>query len=220
MVFVVERYLPGLCRSELLHGLLSLEELRGDGEGVRYLGSTIVLGDEACYCRFEGPSEAAVAEVNRGAGLAYDRIVPVVTVKAERRRSMNVSGAAIPATVQISRSRLLVLIVAVAAVAAVATWVVSTSVVGTSDSSARTTLPSQAAVHHVVGSANGESVITSLTPAALQAGALGGYALPSVEREPTLQSVLASMSPATRRYTKRIMSLTVAQLDAGAAGSP
>ena len=54
---------------------------------VRYLGSTIVSGDEACFCEFDGPSAAAVAEVNRRAGLPFDRIVPAVTVnpKGEER---------------------------------------------------------------------------------------------------------------------------------------
>ena len=83
MVYVVERYLPGLSRSDLLHGLSRLERaigLRGENSAVRYLGSTIVLGDEACFCQFEGPSEAAVAEANRRAGLSFDRIVPAVTV--------------------------------------------------------------------------------------------------------------------------------------------
>jgi len=90
MVIVVERYLPGLARSDLLHELATLErsqKLRDGARVVRYLGSTIVLGDEACYCRFEGPSEAAVAEANRRAGLPFDRIVPAVTVtpKGEQR---------------------------------------------------------------------------------------------------------------------------------------
>lgn len=76
MVYVVERYLPGLSRSDLLHGLSRLEQ---ESE-VRYLGSTIVLRDEACFCHFEGPSEAAVAEANRRAGLSFHRIVPVVNV--------------------------------------------------------------------------------------------------------------------------------------------
>ena len=76
MVYVVERYLPGLTRSDLLQGLSRL----GRGSEVRYLGSTIVLGDEACFCQFEGPSEAAVAEANRKAGVPFDRIVPAVTV--------------------------------------------------------------------------------------------------------------------------------------------
>ena len=77
MVYVVERYLPGLSRSDLLQGLSRLER---DLE-VRYLGTTIVLRDEACFCQFEAPSEAAVAEVNRKAGLTFDRIVPAVSVK-------------------------------------------------------------------------------------------------------------------------------------------
>ena len=84
MVYVVERYLPGLSRSDLLHGLSRLEqgeESCVEGSAVRYLGSTIVLGDEACFCQFEGPSEAAVAEANRKAGLSFDRIVPAVTVR-------------------------------------------------------------------------------------------------------------------------------------------
>jgi Protein of unknown function (DUF4242) len=76
MVYVVERYLPGLSRSDLLHGLSRLER----EPGVRYLGSTIVLRDEACFCQFEASSEAAVAEANRRAGLSFDRIVPAVTV--------------------------------------------------------------------------------------------------------------------------------------------
>jgi hypothetical protein len=76
MVYVVERYLPGLSRSELLHGLARLEQ----DEDVRYLGSTIVLRDEACFCQFEALSEAAVAEANRRAGLSFDRIVPAVNV--------------------------------------------------------------------------------------------------------------------------------------------
>jgi hypothetical protein len=83
MVFVVERYLPGLSRSNLLRGLSELEramEVPGETRAVRYLGSTIVLEDEACYCRFEGPTEAAVAEANRKAGLSFDRIVPALTV--------------------------------------------------------------------------------------------------------------------------------------------
>ena len=85
MVYVVERYLPGLSRSGLLRGLSRLEQMmeaeQGDEPAVRYLGSTIVLGDEACFCEFEGPSEAAVAEANRRAGLSFDRIVPAVTVR-------------------------------------------------------------------------------------------------------------------------------------------
>ena len=65
------------------------------------------------------------------------------------------------------------------------------------------------------------ATIMALTPARFAAGALGtGYALPSRQSGPTVASVVASMSPQTRRYTKAVMSLTFAQLAAGAAGSP
>ena len=96
MVYVVERYLPGLSRANLLPRLSRLkpviEELRGQGSVVRYLGSTIVLGDEACFCEFASPSETAVAVANRRAGLPFDRIVPALLVQPNYRSAeMSVS---------------------------------------------------------------------------------------------------------------------------------
>ena len=124
MVYVVERYLPGLHRSDLLRGLLRLEQ--GSEEGnrgakVRYLGSTIVLRDEACFCQFEGPSSDAVAEVNRQAGLPFDRIVAAVTVNP-KGAEMSISPS-IPATVEIKRGRFISLVAAVAVAAAAVTWI-------------------------------------------------------------------------------------------------
>jgi hypothetical protein len=85
MVYVVERYLPGLRHSNLLRTLPELErateELRAEGSAVRYLGSTVVLEDEACFCHFDAPSAAFVVEANRRAGLAFDRIVPALAVR-------------------------------------------------------------------------------------------------------------------------------------------
>ena len=86
MVYVVERYLPGLDQRQLV-GLLGklgkvTDDLRREGTRVRYLGSTIVPGDEACFCQFEGDSEAAVAEANERAGVPFARIVAAITVSA------------------------------------------------------------------------------------------------------------------------------------------
>ena len=81
MVYVVERYLPGVSRAELERGLERLEHVTR-GTPVRYLGSTIVPDDEACFCQFEGPSEEAVAEANRRADVPFDRIVLAVAVSA------------------------------------------------------------------------------------------------------------------------------------------
>jgi len=125
MVYVVERYLPGLHRTELLRGLLRLEQESGEtkrGAEVRYLGSTIVLRDEACFCRFEAPSSDAVAEVNRQAGVPFNRIVAAVTVNP-KGAEMSVYPS-IPATVEIKRGRFVGLVAVVALLAAVVTWIV------------------------------------------------------------------------------------------------
>jgi hypothetical protein len=84
VIFLVERYLPGMDGGELERALERLKkatvELQTGGVEVRYLGSTIVPEDEACFCQFEGPSEELVAEVNRKAGIRFDRIVTAVAV--------------------------------------------------------------------------------------------------------------------------------------------
>ncbi len=146
MVYVVERYLPGLCRADLLPGLSRLtpaiEELRKEGSEVRYLSSTIVLEDEACFCEFEGSSEA-VAEANRRAGLLFDRIVPAVLVQSnERSNAMSVSTS-IPGTSRLGRSRPFVWIAAVAVVVAVAAWAVASYVVVSPGRSARQSVATQ-----------------------------------------------------------------------------
>ena len=90
MAYIVERYLPGLDREELLRSLERLKrvtaELGDEGTQVRYLDSKIVAEDEACYCTFEAVSEAAVAEANRRAGLAFDRIVAAVAVEPRQQK--------------------------------------------------------------------------------------------------------------------------------------
>lgn len=77
--FVVERYLPGVSVDEVRCALRRLPDAAA-GTPVRYLGSTILAEDEACLCHFEGPSSAAVAEVNGRAGVVVDRIVLAVSV--------------------------------------------------------------------------------------------------------------------------------------------
>jgi Nickel responsive protein SCO4226-like len=88
MIYVVERYLAGLERGELLNGLRRLQQSTEqpvhDMAPVQYLGSTIVIGDDACYCQFEAPSPATVIDVNRRVGLPVDRIVPAVIVTPTR----------------------------------------------------------------------------------------------------------------------------------------
>lgn len=221
MVYVVERYLPGLSRSDFLLRLSELERategLRAKSAGVRYLGSTIVLKDEACYCQFEAPGKADVAEANRLAGLSFDRIVPALTVQPERRSAMSASTT-IPATVQIRRSRLVGLIALAAALAAAITWVVLAFAFDGGTSKAVSSV--EPGVSRSQPSSM-QQAIMSLTPAQAAAGALDiGYQLSSAHHGPTVAAVLASMDPQTRRYTKAVMNLTYAQLAVGAAGHP
>jgi hypothetical protein len=126
------------------------------------------------------------------------------------------ASTSIPVTIEIRRSRLAALIVLVAAIAAVVTWAIATFAFDNGSSTARSSsLPRVAVAARIP---RGPSIM-SLTPADLAANALGtGYQLPTVHHGPTVASVLASMSPETRRYTKAIMNLTFAQLAAGAAG--
>ena len=91
MVFIVERYIPGLDRERLARLLEALEpataELRREGTSVRYLGSTIVPEDEACFCQFEAESQAAVDDANRRAHVPYDRIVAAFAIRDQDNRS-------------------------------------------------------------------------------------------------------------------------------------
>ena len=191
MVFVVERYLPGLSRSDLLRGLSRLEQAVAAEHGdVRYLGSTIVLEDEACFCQFEGPSEAAVAEANRLAGLAFDRIVPAVTVTPSERRSPMQISTPMPTRVQLGRTRLFGLIAAVAAVVAIASWAIVAYAVGSGSSTGMT----QAERQHVAS-------ITSLTPAQLRAAF--GTSSPEAEYVQGMTSVAKFMWPIPDRGLSR-----------------
>ena len=87
MLYLVERYLPGIRSSDLervLDGLsATTRQMRNEGMPIRYRGSTIVPDDESCFCQFDGPSEATVAEANRRAGIAFARILPVIAVAPE-----------------------------------------------------------------------------------------------------------------------------------------
>ena len=131
---------------------------------------------------------------------------------------MSIASTA-PSTVQVRRSRLLWLIVGVAAATAAITWAATTVATGGGHHAAAPSAP----VRTPFTPSRTPKVpsIFDLTPARLAAGALGtGYQLPVKHTGPTVESVLASMSPQTRRWTKAVMALTFAQLAAGAAGSP
>jgi hypothetical protein len=129
---------------------------------------------------------------------------------------MNVTISA-PATVQLKRRRRFGLIVALAALAVGVACALVFAVDSNTTKTQKSSTPRAAALQDVQGA----PWLMSLTPARLAAGALGtGYALPAAPIRPSMATVLSSMSPETRRYTKAVMALTFRQLAAGAAGHP
>ena len=235
MVYVVERYLPGLSRAELLPRLagleLVIEELREEGLAVRYLGSTIVLQDEACFCQFEASSVTVVTEANRRADLPFDRIVPAVLVQPTLRSGEMSISTTIPKTARRWRPRPLAAITAIAAVLALAAWAITTYAVDSGTRSIRSDAPSQSAVLRSLTTAGREYVvgITSMTP--VEASAAFGTSPASVagrdngarpvrSTAPTLAAVLRSLTPRERRYVLGIASLTPLQLWAAFGTTP
>ena len=237
MVYVVERYLPGLSRADLLPRLSRLEpvieELCGEGSAVHYLGSTIVLEDEACFCQFDASSVAVVTEVNRRADLPFDRIVPAVLVQPTHRSGDMSISTSIPKTAGSRRSRPLAAMTAVAAVIALTAWATATYAVNSSTRPVRSNAPTQASVLRSLTPAGREYVlgIMSMTPA--EAHAAFGTSLTSAQGRHiasaartvrsgarTLASVLQSLTPRERRYVLGIASLTPLQLWAAFGTSP
>ncbi len=84
---LVERQLPGISPAQLAAAAGSANrttaELVREGTPVRYLRTTILPGEERCYCLFDGPSAELVAAANDRAGLPYERIVQVMHAAAE-----------------------------------------------------------------------------------------------------------------------------------------
>jgi hypothetical protein len=81
---VVERYPPVLkaWTGRRLRRLQQSTPQHADlAPTARYLGSRIVIGDDAGYCHFEAPSPQAVTVASRGVGLPVDRIVAAVALK-------------------------------------------------------------------------------------------------------------------------------------------
>jgi hypothetical protein len=76
--YLVEHYRPGSSVEALRHELLDVRRSAADmarrGDGVRYVRSTIVPGDEAFLAVFEATSEGLVRETCARAGLADARI--------------------------------------------------------------------------------------------------------------------------------------------------
>ncbi len=76
--YLAECFWPGVT-SVALHALderaaAAADELARRGEDVRYLGSVLIVDDEAVLCRFEGV-EAAVRRAAEDARIPFERIL-------------------------------------------------------------------------------------------------------------------------------------------------
>ena len=85
--YMVERHLPGFTEAQLPAAAAAAKsssaEMTQEGTPLRYVRSTLVPGEDKCYCLFEGPSQEAVTEAQERAGLPYERIHEAVFVTAE-----------------------------------------------------------------------------------------------------------------------------------------
>jgi hypothetical protein len=86
--YLVERYLPGISPPQLLEAMAraqaSTAQMRAAGTMIRYLGSTFIPTDEACYCLYAAPSVQAVRKANERAAFPFARIVTAVQYPPER----------------------------------------------------------------------------------------------------------------------------------------
>lgn len=78
-VYMVERSLKGISMEDLggaqKAAIATAEQMRGQGQEIRYIRTTFAPEDGRCMCLFEGRSAAQVQALNDTAGLPYDRIV-------------------------------------------------------------------------------------------------------------------------------------------------
>jgi hypothetical protein len=87
--FLVESY---VVRSDSAFAeACALARLTADaGEGIRYVDTTYLPGDETVLHLFDAPSARALDEAGRRAGLEFERIVHAVSDPADDRGKENV----------------------------------------------------------------------------------------------------------------------------------
>ena len=82
--YLVERYWPGVTSELLLEALNRgqrvMEEMISEGTPVRDVGCILIPGEEVVFSVYEGPSAAAVRQLNERAGIPVSRIVEAIAV--------------------------------------------------------------------------------------------------------------------------------------------
>ncbi len=83
--FLVERNLKGISMADLASAKVAAIrqsiQMYDDGDRVRYIRSVFVPEDGRCLCLFEAKNADVVMQLNRDAGLQFDRIVPALELE-------------------------------------------------------------------------------------------------------------------------------------------
>jgi hypothetical protein len=86
--YLVERYWPGATIERLLEALERgrrvMEEMRGEGTPIRDISCTLLPGEEVVFSFYEGPSAAAVRQLNERVGIPVSRIVEAIAVTGDQ----------------------------------------------------------------------------------------------------------------------------------------
>jgi Protein of unknown function (DUF4242) len=82
--YLVERYWPGVT-SELLLDALNrgrrvMGQMHAEGTDVRDISCILIPGEEVVFSMYEGPSAAAVRQLNERADIPVSRIVEAIAV--------------------------------------------------------------------------------------------------------------------------------------------
>jgi hypothetical protein len=91
--YLVERYWPGvtgeLLREALERARRVIEEMRQEGTYLRDIGCTFIPGEEVVFSMYEGPSAAAVRQLNERADIPISRIVEAISVTSNQVEEQN-----------------------------------------------------------------------------------------------------------------------------------
>jgi len=86
--YLVERYWPGVTSELLLEALdrsrRTIEQMSDEGTFIRNVTSILIPGEEVVFSIYEGPSAAAVVQLNERAGIRVSRIVEVIELTQGR----------------------------------------------------------------------------------------------------------------------------------------
>jgi len=85
--YLVERYWPGVTSELLLEALKRgrrvMEQMSGEGTSVRDISCTLIPSEEVVFSVYDGPSAAAVRQLNERAGIPISRIVEAISVTGD-----------------------------------------------------------------------------------------------------------------------------------------